>query len=492
MKTLGLEMIDAGFEVAVGRSPQSGHRATAERLVPPGTVPALVLWDGSSMHFGQAAEARRFLFPKQTSDVFWEELSLAPSNLLQAGRQLSYSELAYHFVRNLVDGLPGVASEHESLVVAVSPSVIDGGKRAEERIGILLGICDDLELKLSGVVDATCAALLDPEAAPPSRGTVLVVDLCLQAATLSVVDLGANISRQASSRIAGAGWMAVVEAARRTLADRFLRQTSFDVAADRNMEQAFHLETLAALHTFTTQPEAWLRVVSGARERAISVPRDGFVADLRAYSEAIAQGAKETLSRMGLSLSGVQVYLTARARHVCGLAKALRANGAIAVSVLTAGAAARGASVLACHRQRPESIEDVTVESSITPPDQTHDPMASLQAVFAFKRHVGKRDSRPTHIVVDGLAHPLRPGGVRIAAGGSKGDRDLVVESTPPGLGPCEIVLEDVEGHWSAAATISGQRVPLPGGDVALAAGDVLEVHGSPATARVQFVRLVR
>ncbi|MGH8019329.1 MAG: hypothetical protein ACREIA_13760, partial [Opitutaceae bacterium] len=328
MKTLGLEMIDAGFEVAVGRSSPGGGVASAERLDPPGTVPAVALWGGSSLHFGAAAEARRFLYPRQMSEVFWDELSLAPSALRQTGRQLSYSELCYHFVRNLVDGLPGVASEHESLVLAAPSSVIGSGERSEERVGILLGICDDLELKLASVVDASCAALLDPELVPPSRGSVLVVDLGLQASTLTVVEVGDTISRHATSRIVGAGWLALVDAARRALSDRFLRQTSFDVGADRHTEQAFHLETLAALDAFTTQPEAWLRVISGSRERSISVPRDGFVADLRSFSDAIAEGAKEKLARLGMSLPGVQVYLTSRARHVCGLAKALRGTGA--------------------------------------------------------------------------------------------------------------------------------------------------------------------
>ncbi len=484
-------MIDAGFEVAVGRPSPAGDLASAERLDPPGTVPAVALWDGSSMHFGAAAEARRFLYPRQTSEVFWDELSLAPSSLRQAGRQLSYSELCYHFVRNLIDGLPGVAGEHESLVVAAPSSIIGSGDRSEERIGILLGICDDLELKLSSVVDAACAALLDPEAAPPSRGPALVVDLCLQAATLTVVDFGSTITRQATSRIVGAGWLAMVDAARRALSDRFLRQTSFDVGADRHTEQAFHLETLAALQAFTTQPEAWLRVVSGKRERSISVPRDGFVADLRLFSEAIAEGAKEKLARLGLSLPGVQVYLTARARHVCGLARSLRGHGAGAVGILTAGAAARGAAVLAGQRQRPASIEDVPVESALTPPARARDSLAALQAAFLFKRQPGARDSGPTHVVVEGNAHALRPSGLRVAAGGAQGDRDLALATTPAGVGACELVVEGADGDWNVAAVVSGQRVPLPGGDRTVAAGDVLEIHGSPGMSRLLFVRLV-
>jgi hypothetical protein len=491
MKTLGLEMIDAGFEVAVGCSSPSGDQTTAERLDPPGTVPAVVLWDGNSMHVGAAAEARRFLYPRQMSEVFWEELSLAPSTLRQSGRVLTYSELSYHFVRNLVEGLPGAAGEHESIVLAVPSAALDSGERGEERVGILLGICHDLELKLSSIVDASCAAMLDPEVVPPSRGTVLVIDLGLQAATLTLVDLGATISRQATSRIAGAGWLAMVDAARRALADRFLRQTSFDVSADRHTEQAFHLETLSALRAFTTQPESWLRLVSGARERSISVPRDGFIADMRSFSDAIAQGAKEMLLRLGTNLADVQVYLTARARHVCGLGKALRSNGAIDVGILTAGAAARGAAVLACQRKPPASLEDVPVEIAITPPEFTHDPLTALRTAFAFSRQAGAREAGPTHVVFDGNAYPLRPNGLRVAVGGASGDCDVALETIPAGVGPCELVVESSDGVWNVAAIIGGRRASLPGGEPAVAPGDVLEVHGSPGTTRLLFIRLV-
>lgn len=492
MKTLGLEFIDAGFEVGVGRSTASDGRGSAERLVPPGTVPAAVLSDGASLHFGMAAEERRFRFPRQLCDVFWEELSLASSNIQLAGRSLGYSELAYHFVRHLVDGLPGVASEHESMVLAVSSGVLDGSDRQEERVGILLGICSDLELKLASIVDASCVALLDPEAVSPARGTVLVVDLGYQAATLSVIDLGETISRQACSRLAGAGRIALVETARRALADRFLRQTSFDVTADRQTEQLFHMETLAALNTFTTQPESWLRVVSGSRERAISVSREGFVGDIRPLADTIAQGAREMLSRMGLNLSGVQVYLTARARQVCGLVKALRSQGALAVSILSPGAAARGASLLACHQQPPEDIGDVSVETSIAPLENAQDEATTLRAAFTFKRQAGARDSGPTHVVLDGCAYPLRPPTLRVAAGGTRGDRDLALQLAPVGVGPCEIVVESKEGSWRAGAVVSGNRIVLPGGETPLAPGDVLEIHGSPGVARLMFVRLVR
>ncbi|MGH8019643.1 MAG: hypothetical protein ACREIA_15445, partial [Opitutaceae bacterium] len=169
----------------------------------------------------------------------------------------------------------------------------------------------------------------------------------------------------------------------------------------------------------------------------------------------------------------------------------LRGAGAANIGVLGAGAAARGAAVLACHRQRPESIEDVPVESSIVPPEQARDPLAALQAAFLFKRQPGARGAAPTHVVLEGNAHVLKPPGLRVAAGGTQGDRDLALALAPAGVGACELVLEGSNGDWNVAAVVSGRRVSLPGGETAVAAGDILEVHGNPGIARLLFVRLV-
>lgn len=489
MKTLGLEMVDAGFEVAVGRAAPAGGRAQAERLTQPGTVPAVALMEENDLHVGLAAEARRFLFPRQINDLFWEELSLQASNLRRGGRALTFSELAYHFVRHVIDGLPGVASEHESLVLALPAGFMEGGERAEERVGILLGICNDLELRLGAIVDAGVAALLDPESTPPSRGLALVVDLNLHAALLTLVEVDGTMTRRSFARIPSAGWFALTDLARRMLAERFLRQTSFDVAADRRTEQEFYDETLTALGTFTSQPEAWLRITSAARERAVSVPRDGLVADLRPLAETVAQAASEMVQRNGRSMGGVQTFLTARARHICGLGTALRARGALSVTVLSAGAAARGAAVLACQRPAVSDVAEVPVESAVTL-GAVNDPAVALHAAFNFHRHDGRREASPTHVVYDGIAHALRSSGLRIAAGMNGQATDAAVPVAPKGVGPCEIIVEPKDGHWQVSALIQGERVALPGGETPLAAGDALELHGSPGTARLLFVRV--
>ena len=490
MKTLGIEMVDAGFEVAVGRVGPDGGRALAERLSPPGTVPAVALIEGNEMHIGLGAEARRFLVPRQINDSFWEDVSLQPANLRRANRALSLSELSYHFLRHLIDGLPGVASEHESLVLALPATFTEGGDGAEERLGILLGICGDLELRLGAIVDAACAALLDPEAEPPSRGTALLIDLNQQAAVLTLVDIDGAATRRAFARIPGAGWQALVEQARRALSDRFLRQTSFDVSAERRTEQEFHDETLEALVTFTSHSEAWLRITSSARERAIQVPRDAVAADLRGFAESLSQSAVELLQRQGLSPTGVQMYLTARARHVCGLGTALRARGALNVRVLSPGAAARGAAALAAQRPAVSDLAEVPVESSLVLPAAEADARVALRAAFNFHRHSGGREAGPTHVVLDGIAHGLRAGGLRIAAGMNGQAADMSVPVAPVGIGPCEIVIEPRGGTWAVSAVLGNERVTLPGAETPLAAGDVLEVHGAPGAARLLFVRV--
>jgi hypothetical protein len=491
MKTLGFELIDSGFEVAVGRAPASGGAAAAERLAPPGTAPAMALTENGALHFGNEADGRRFLAPRQMCETFWDELSLQPSPLRMGGRALSFSELAFHFVSHLVNGLPGVAAGHESAVVALPPAFMEATPRAEEQLGILLGICGELELKVSALVDVASAALLDPEGRPPARGHALVVDLGLHAAQLSLIDVGAVLTRCASARVPGAGWLAVVETARRALSARFLRQTSFDVSADRRTEQEFHDETRAALETLVAQPEAWLRITSTSRERAISVPRDAVATDLKALAETIAQAAADLVSSAGRDLPGAQILLTARARQLAGLASALRSRGGISVEELGPGAAARGAAVLACTRSSPADLGDVPLEHSLPLPQDARDPAVAARAAFALHRGAARRDQSPTHVVIEGIARPLRGGGLRIGIRGEGRTVDCALSIVPSGVGPCEIVVQPGPAGWTVAVSLSGgMSFSPPGAETPMAAGDSLEVHGAPGMARLLFIRV--
>lgn len=490
MNTLGLEVSDAGFEAALGRRPEGEGQPSAEFLVPPGAVPAVAFAGESGPVFGAAAEQQRFLSPRQICDGFWDELSLQPSNLRAGRRPIACSELAYHFLRHVLDGLPAEAREAGAVALALPSSFTDGGARAEERVGILLGICQDLGVKLSALVDASCAALLDPAALAPSRGTVLHVDLGLRAAGLTVLDVGERATRRAFTRVPGAGWLALAESARKALADRFLRQTSFDVSADRRTEQAFYLEALEAIETFASQQEATLGLVTGTRERSISVPRDGLVADLRPLADLIAKAAQEMLLRMGLGLQSVHVLFTHRARRLCGLGKAFRRHGAVALDTLPPGAAARGAAVLAMDFKPPEEIADVPELHACELPTANEDMAGALRSAFAFVRTERRREGRPTHVVCDGVCYPLNAAGVRVATGGAVQRGDFAVDVSPAAIGACDVVIEPGESGWRAVAVVGSERHEIPGGDVALAPGDMLEIHGLPGFARLLFVRM--
>lgn len=482
-------MVDAGFEVAVGRfAPDSGKR-TAERLEPPGTVPASAAIDNGAVIFGNTANDRRFLSPKEYCDVFWDELSLNPSNLGRQTRALSYSELGFHFLQHLVDGLPGVATEHESLAIAVPASFLEGNG-AEERIGILLGICKDLELRLATIVDVACASLFDPESTRPPRGGALVVDLGIHSANLTLVDIDETGTKRSFTRIAGSGWKAMTDLARKSFADRFLRQTSFDVSINRNTEQEFYGQTLQALRAFMSKSEAWLRVVSGSRERAVTIPRDAALVDLKPMAEIIAKAAQEFLTRQGRQLAGMQVFLSPRARQLCGLAKAMRAFGALSVTLQTNGAAARGAAFIACDRRTPADPSEVPIEDSIAFPAEDSETGGTLRSAFSIYRHPGNRDRNPTHVVIDGVVHGLRSPATVIGAGGNGKRPDLKIDAPPAGLGACEILISSVDGRWQASARMNGRVHVLPGAEAPLAPGDILEIHGAPGLARLMFVAL--
>lgn len=491
MKTLGFELIDAGCELALGHAPATGGPFTVERLSPPGPVAALALAEDANLHFGAEAEQRRFLLPRQMNETFWEELSLQPSPVRRHGRALSVSELAFHFLDHLVRAAPTALAGHDSIVLALPAAFLDETPRAEERIGILLGMCRDLELKVSSLVDTAAAALLDPAGRLPARGLTLVIDLGLHAAQLSLFEVGASVTRKAGARLAGTGRLALVEAARRALASRFLRQTSFDVTAERGTEQAFHDQTLDLLDKLSGEAEAWLRITSGGRERSVSVPRDVLIAELKGLADAVAQAAHDLARSCGRDLATLHVVVTARARQLAGLRAALRSRGAITVEELAPGAAARAAATLAFSRTSPADLGDVPTEVALALPEAGTDASAAVRAAFVLNRAGTRREQGPTHVVIDGIAHPLRNPGLRIATHGDARTSDYAVSVVPAGLGRCDIVVQPGTSGWTVSVAFPAGETFVPAGaEIPLAPGDALEVHGTQGSSSLMFVRV--
>src|SRR5690606_12096406 len=148
MSILGIELCDAGFEAAVFQEGEVRY-PLLEVGGPLGWL-GLAAHDGSKTTFGSAAEDLWYARPKQVTHDFWSRLSHEASPLGPAGRPQSYSQLAYYFLRDYYSRVAAVTGAPDKPVLAVSGEYLLDAATEEERIGLLLGMADELKLPLAG------------------------------------------------------------------------------------------------------------------------------------------------------------------------------------------------------------------------------------------------------------------------------------------------------------------------------------------------------
>src|SRR5689334_14765691 len=121
MAAIGIELCNAGFQAAVCAKDEPTLLAPGER---DGMLdwPGFAYVDGQKLRFGREAEDAWFVHPRQVSHVFWEKLSHDASPLVVGGRTPSFSELAYHFLRDFVERVTGASGPPEKVVLAIPGS----------------------------------------------------------------------------------------------------------------------------------------------------------------------------------------------------------------------------------------------------------------------------------------------------------------------------------------------------------------------------------
>src|ERR1041385_8314152 len=187
MATLGIEMCDAAFQAALG-TPNESKLLTVTDGSGAGDWPGFAYYDGQRYLFGRAAEDAWFVHPRRVAHTFWSRLSHESSTLGPIGKAASFSELSFHFLREFRDRVAATGTPLDKIVLAVPGSYLKDAATEEEKIGLLLGMADELKLPLAGVVDMACAALCDPRSNGfnPSL-PVVVVDLHLEGADVTLL-----------------------------------------------------------------------------------------------------------------------------------------------------------------------------------------------------------------------------------------------------------------------------------------------------------------
>jgi hypothetical protein len=230
------------------------------------------------------------------------------------------------------------------------------------------------------------------------------------------------------------------------MANRFLRQTSFDVMADGRTEQLFYNQTKSLF--YGNEADFVYQINTARRGYELPVKRDSLGADAQAFTEALLKSllafAEENHLRPGLCA----VALSERASRVPLLEARLRAAGFVRFLHLPAGAAAAGAAQLAgALFATPADLADIPVVTGVPSEFAARRVSAPWDVHVQKARTTALPHPPPTHLVLEGLGLSLAGRDWVTIGTQGQGATLPLPESFNPAANCC-IVLERTAGHW--------------------------------------------
>lgn len=466
----GIEFSDFGFNAAIASADGVAETALDEFG---GNWPAFAAWNGQRLVFGREAEQQCRLHPRATSHLFWEHLSLAPSDLEGPPRIPAYSELAYAFLSGFWSDLIARVGTPERVAFAMPGQLMGGESEGSPAMGLILSMARDLKIPLTSISGLSTSSLNDPSSvAGLATGRLLYLDLHLHSAAMSLLanDDHGHTHRRRHLRLPRLGYMPLVQGLLRSMGNRFLRATAFDITAQRELDQAFYEQTREQLLEASRGADVRYSIATATRVHQAAFPRETLLRDLAPTEQGWADAAVKFLRDASLSPKDVTIVASSRVRLLPGLEEAFVQRGFNPMVKLRAGAAARGAARFAAGLSPCADVTDVPIitEVEIAPAL----PAGGGGAVGLV--HVGATRPDPSllasHLVVDGSAYSLHalPPVLQDATGESPAAVPALTR-----LGPVEVRLSRSAGEWHV-------EVPAAGvGPVQMATGDRLRLRAN-------------
>lgn len=409
MATIGIELCDVGFLTAACDQNEPRLVEVADRQ---GSAewPGFAHVEGTQLTFGRAAEDLWFVHPRRVGHNFWARLAHEPSSLQTGNKPLSFSELAFFFLREFTERLKATNRPFDQLVLAVPGAYLKDTATEEEKIGLLLGMAGELKLPLAGLIDMGCAGLCDPRATGFNPALpVIVVDLHLDGADVTLFTTeGTELMRKDFIHLPQFGYSHLLKQLTGTMGNRFLRHTAFDILEDGRIEQTFFRQTKDFL--VSGVGEYRFHINTATRGYEMVAKREQLVADAQVFTGSLAQAVQSFVRNSPHASEPCTIALTERAAHLPGIEGRLRHAGFVRLLRLPRGAAAAGAARIGATRMKvPAEIADVPLEVAA--------PLADTRRLIAVQWDARLQKSReggprlaPTHAILGGLGHLIGRG----------------------------------------------------------------------------------
>lgn len=478
MATLAVELSDVGIRIK--RSDQSAVR---------GPSPGYALVDGKRLVTGNDASEAARLHPTRIHHRFWCELDDAPLSGSRAGG-LSHADMAHaHLDQLWRECGTGV----DAALLAIP------GYLSPDQLALLLGVARACGMPVTGLVDLAVAAA----AGRVDGGAALHVDLHLHRVVVSALDGGTTIVRRSVEVGDRTGLVPLQRTWMKQIAQAFVRQTRFDPLHSATTEQSLFDRLPGWLGRLDTERLSAFRMQGGGKEHAAELDREQLVQAVQPDYDEIVELVRRTSPAAG----DVRLLLSPSTAGLPGLrARLLEALDGTGVTVfetltLPVGAVVEGAlehsdAIHSPGEELPLRIAlgpaDAAGAVSETLPGEALAPgfllarpaitVARGETTDGLPAGAASDPTVPTHLLVDGEAHPIDERPIRVGTSPPTPGRSIRLVGATAGISRlhCSILRDGdrvvVEDHSRHGSFLGELRVNER---AELAVGDRLRV-GSP------------
>lgn len=461
MPLVAVELNDAALIVA--RAGDGGIELSAPS-------PGCALLSDGKVLLGAEAAARARITPLYAQTRYWHQLGLERLPWT-AGAVQTQADLAHAQLTQLLEQVP--AGADDGIVFAVPPGL------SREQLGLLVGVGNESGRPVRGLVDLGVAACANEATSPH----VLHLDLQQHQAVVTVLELARSegaLRRTRYEILPGSGSLAIQQALAAAVATLFVRKTRFDPLHEATTEQALFDALPGWLAQIETNEDIEIEMTAGGRSYGVTLTRPAVIEAIEprlADLQRLVQASRPA----GLA---VELCVSAVAAAVPGLVGRLSGLRDCRVTLLAAGAAARGALAGSSAILRPADavalVHRLPVGSAVTPAAAA---AATLEALPV--------EITPTHVLHAGCAHAIH-GEPLVLGAAPGGERALLLPAGTPGLSRrhCTLVARggvvQVEDHSTYGTFVNDERVTAP---LALKVGDRLRL-GAPGVT-LELIRVM-
>lgn len=461
MSTIAIDINDAGIVLV----DESGIVADE---------PGYAYVDGQAILTGREAYAKARLHPRQTSNRFWDSLTLEQGSAGIDGVG-SAAELAYAQLKALWERFGGKRDDALLLVP---------GYYGRDELGVLLGLAQECDIPVRSMLSSAAAA-----AAVPYPGRQLVhVDAGLHRVSATPLAQGEDVAADTERSLANTGLASIMDLLAKRVAELFVLATRFDPFHSAASEQLVYDRLPTWLGELERCPDSVaLKLPHGDDYLTVEVDRAQLIGVMAGFYKAIVQ----LIAQCREPGAQLVVLLSDRLARMPGIVGELERLDDALVVTLPAGQAALGAvsqaEALIGEAGNVRLLKRVPWrEPPAEPAPARHAAQPDAPASVSLTA-----DDPASHIVYRGIAYPVDAGGIVIGREPVPQRRTIVLNGGQSGVSRahCELVRRDGElklvDNSRFGTFVNEKRIS---GEVSLQPADVIRI-GSPGE-QLQVIRM--